>query len=169
MRRKISIIGVLLLSLCVSGWNSALAAALACPHAKGEPPRAMMAQDHSCCHARSAQEAQPHCSTPEHEAMGDMQMMPAAATAVVADTAAVANVRPAGSSCAHCMERSEFPATSNALQANQLKRSADAGISHTPPQLAPLAALFTPPVLSRQGSPPGAQTRKHLLISLFLI
>lgn len=167
MRRKISIIGVLLLSLCVSGWGSALAAALSCPHAKGEESRARMAQDHSCCHAKAAQEAQPHCSAAGHEAMGDMQMMPA--PVAVADTAAAATLRPAGSSCAHCMERSEFPATPNALQTTQLKRSADANISHTPTPFAPLAALFTPRVLSRQGSPPGAQARKHLLISLFLI
>jgi hypothetical protein len=168
MRRKISIIGVLLLSLCVSGWSSALAAALACSHDKGARSHAMIVQDHSCCHARAAQEAQPHCTTPEREAMGDMQMMPAA-TVAVADNAAVANVQPAGSLCTHCMERSEFPATTNALQVNKIKRNVDAASSDTLHTLAPLVALFTPPVLSRQGSPPGARTRKHLLISLFLI
>ena len=162
MRRKISIIGVLLLALCVSGWSSALAAALSCPHAKGEQSHAM-AQDHSCCHAQTMQ-AQPHCSTPEHEAMGDMQMMPVAVVEVVAQAA----VQPTGS-CAHCIERSDVPATPNARQANQIKRNVDAAASRTPTPHAPFAALFTPTVLSRQGSPPGAQTRKHLLISLFLI
>ena len=163
MRHKISIIGVLLLALCVSGWSSALAAALSCPHAKGEPSRAM-AQDHSCCHAQTMR-AQPHCPTPEHEAMGDMQMMPAAA---VVEGVAQAAVQLAGS-CAHCMEQSEVPAMPNALRANQIKRSVDASASLTPMPPSPFAALFTPTVLSRQGSPPGAQARKHLLISLFLI
>lgn len=159
MRRKISTIAVLLLALSVSGWSSALAAALSCSHA--------MAQDHSCCHAQLEHKAQSHCSTPEHEAMGDMQMMPPAA-AVVADAVAEAAGQPAGS-CAHCMERSEVPATPNAQQANQLKRSMDAATSHTATPLTPFAAQFTPPVQSRQGSPPGARTRKHLLISVFII
>ena len=164
MRHKISIICVLLLALCVSGWSSALAAALACPHDKGEQTRAMMMQDHSCCHAQTMR-AQPHCSTPEHEAMGDMQMMPAAA---VVEGVAQAAVQLAGS-CAHCMEQSEVPAMPNALRANQIKRNVDSAASLKPTPPAPFATLFKPTVLSRQGSPPGAQTRKHLLISLFLI
>ena len=97
--------------------------------------------------------------------MSDMQMMPAAA---VVEGVAQAAVQLAVS-CAHCMERSEVPAMPNALQANQIKRNVDAAASLTPTQPASFAALFTTKVLSRQGSPPGAQTRKHLLISLFLI
>ena len=96
-----------------------------------------------------------------------MQMMPAP---VISDfaTAEEAAVQPAGS-CAHCMERSDVPAMTVARQVNQLKRNVDEAATHTPTPLAPSAALFAPPVLSRQGSPPGAQPRKHLLISLFLI
>jgi hypothetical protein len=157
MRRKLSIIGVLLLALCLSGWGSVLAAALSCPHAA--------AQDHSCCHDKHAQKkAQDLCSTPEHEAMGDMQMM---AAPVVADAA---TLRATGTTpCAHCMERSEIPATPDAFQLNQVRRSVDVAAPHTPTPLAPFAALFTPPVRSRQGSPPGTLTRKHLLLGVFII
>jgi hypothetical protein len=164
MRRKVSIIGVLLLALCVSGWGSALAAALSCPHAQGEQQRrAMMEQGHSCCHAKLAQQAQPHCSTPEHEAMGEARMMP-----VVEDGAEV--VAPPAGSCAHCVDRSEVPATPTFREANQVKRNVDAtATSRKVTPLAPFAALFAPQVLSRQGSPPGVQARKHLLISVFII
>ena len=71
--------------------------------------------------------------------MGDMQMMPAAA-----DVADAATVQAAVASCAHCMERSEIPATPNALQSNQVKRSVDAAASHTPtplPALGPTAFM----------------------------
>jgi hypothetical protein len=67
------------------------------------------------------------------------------------------------------MEQSEIPAPPNALQANQVKRSVDVAASHTPTPLPAFAALFKPPVQSRQGSPPGALTRKHLLIGIFII
>jgi hypothetical protein len=175
MRRIISIIYVLLLALSVSVWGSALAAALSCPHARGVEPRAT-AQDHSCCHARLAQEekeAQAHCSAPlKRESMGDMQM--AHAGVAVAPTAGAASGQAASGhsaeSCAHCMERSEVPATTpNVLQANQIKRGLYAAASHTRTPLAQSAALFTPQILSRQGSPPGARPRTHLLLSIFLI
>ncbi|HEX8650170.1 MAG TPA: hypothetical protein VF708_04965 [Pyrinomonadaceae bacterium] len=172
MRRIISIINVLLLALSVSVWGSALAAALSsCPHARGEEPR-VKAQDHSCCHARLAleeeEEAQAHCSTPAgRESMGDMQM---ARAEVAAAPTAEAAFGPSAETCAHCMERSEAPATMpNAFQANQIKRSLYAAASDTRTPLAPLAALYAPQILSRQGSPPGAQPRKHVLISIFLI
>ena len=171
MRRIISIIYVLLLALSVSVWGSALAAALSCPHAGGEEPRAM-AQDHSCCHARLAQEekeeAQAHCSAPAgHESMGDMQMTHGGVAAAPTAEAAFGQ---SAESCAHCMERSEVPAsTPNAFQANQIKRSLDAAASRTGRPLALSAALYAPQILSRQGSPPGAQPRKHLLLSIFLI
>jgi hypothetical protein len=164
MRRKISIIGVLLLALCVSGWSSALAAAFSCSHAKAEQPRAMMAQDHSCCHARLAPKA--HCSTPEHEAMGDMQTMPGeVADAATTTEAAGQPAEP----CAHCMERSEIPATPNALQVDQSKRGADASVSHKQTPFVPLSDSFTPQILAGRGSPPGVRSRKHLLIGVFII
>jgi hypothetical protein len=168
MRHKFSIICALLLAFCVSGWSSVLAAALDCPHAKNEARRVMAnanhsspAAEHSCCRAKRAQ-AEPHCSTPEHVAMSEMQTMPIAR----ADFSAVD--QPA-ESCTHCIDRSEFPATPTAYQVNRLKRSVDAGVSHTAAPLAPPSALFAKPVLSRQGSPPGARLSKHLLISVFII
>ncbi|MGB7926414.1 MAG: hypothetical protein WCF57_24445 [Pyrinomonadaceae bacterium] len=171
MRRKISIIGLLLLALCVSGWSSALAAALYCPHAKSTQARAMMRQDHSCCRAKLARAAEqqqpPHCSTAaSHQAMtGEAQAMPVA-DAAGGEPQPVA--QPAGS-CAHCVDRSEIPASPTFGQANRIERNADATTSRKATPLAPFAASFAPQVLSRQGSPPGAQARKHLLISVFII
>lgn len=168
MRHKLSIVGALLLALCVSGWSGALAAAaLDCPHAKGEAPRVVAkakhssTEDHSCCRAKIAQ-AEPHCSTPEHKATGDSRMMPRA-------HAEVETFNQPAESCTHCMDRSELPATPTAYQVNRLKRSVDASVSHraTPP--AQQSALFATPVLSRQGSPPGARVSKYLLISVFII
>lgn len=168
MRHKLSIIGTLVLAFCVSGWSGALAAALDCPHAaNGEAPRVMTKanhpspEEHSCCRAKLAQ-AEPHCSTPEHEATGKVQMMPLARAEVEA-------LNQPAEPCTHCADRSELPATPSAYPVNRLKRSADAGISHTVPPLAPPSALFTKPVLSRQGSPPGARVSKHLLIGVFII
>ena len=163
MRRKISIIGVLLLALCVSGWSSALAAAISCPHAKGEAPGAMVEQDHSCCRAKTA-EAEAHCSTSGHEAMAESRVMPVIDAGAVKEAVA----QPA-ESCAHCMDRPEVPATLTFCQANQIKRSADAATARTAMPTAPFMVLFAPRVLSRQGSPPGTQARKHLLISVFII
>jgi hypothetical protein len=166
MRRKISTIGVLLLALCVSGWSSALAAALSCPHEQSAEPGAMAKQDHSCCRAKLAlkDEEQSHCSTSAHEAMaGEAQAIPVAEAG-----AQQAIAQPAGS-CTHCLDRSEVPATSTFREANPLKRNVDAATSRKATPLAPFAALFAPQVLSRQGSPPGAQARKHLLIGVFII
>ena len=167
MRHKLSIICALLLALCVSGWSGALAAALACPHARGEASRVMAKanhsspEDHSCCRAKRAQ-AEPHCSTTERGAMSNMQMMPLARANFEAIDQPV-------ESCTHCMDRSELPATPTAYQANRFKRSVDAGVSHTATPLASLTALFVKPVLYRQGSPPGDRVSKHLLISVFII
>ena len=163
MRRKISIIGVLLLALGVSGWSSALAAALSCSHAKSEQPGATVEQDHSCCRAKTA-EAEAHCSTSEHEAMGESRVMP-----VIDASAMKEAVAQLAESCAHCLDRSEIPATPTFRQANQIRRSVDAATSREVRPLAPFTVLFAPQVLSRQGSPPGIQTRKHLLISVFII
>ena len=163
MRRKISIIGLLLLSLCVSGWSSALAAALSCSHAKGGEPRAMLIeQDHSCCRAK-LEKTESHCSTAERQPMGGKRMMLAVMN--VHATAAAQAAR----SCAHCIDRSEVPATPIFRQANRINQNADAVASRKVTPLAPFAALFAPPIISRQGSPPGSQARKHLLISVFLI
>ena len=167
MRHKFSIIGALLLAFCVSGWNNVLAAALDCPHAKGEAPRVMAKTnhsspaEHSCCRAKQAQ-AEPHCFTPEHEAMSERQMMPIAR----ADFGVID--QPA-ESCTHCIDRSELPATPNSYQVNRLKRSVDVGVSHCAMPLVLLSAFFAKPVLSRQNSPPGTRVSKHLLIGVFII
>ena len=168
MRPKLSIIGLLLLALCVSGWTSALAAALKCQHAAPRKSHAATAhdkhtsQDHSCCRARVAH-AQPHCSTPQqHKAMGGMRAMP------VASARAVAISQP-DQSCAHCIDRPEMPATPTVGQANQVNPNVDGARLRETAGLAPLAAQFAPPVQSRQGAPPLAASRKHLLLSIFLI
>ena len=167
MRHKLSNIGALLLALCVSGWSGALAAALDCPHGKAEAPRVTAKsrhsapEDHSCCRAKLAQ-AEHHCSTPRHEATSQMQMTPLY-------RAGVETIDQPAESCTHCMDRSEIPATPTAYQVNRLKRSVDAGVSHTATPLEPPSLPFARPVLSRQGSPPGALVSKYLLHSVFII
>ena len=94
--------------------------------------------------------------------MSEKQMMPLA-------HADVETLDQPAESCTHCLDRSELPATPNAYQVNRLKRSLDAGVSYRATPLAPPSALFAKPVLSRQGSPPGARLSKHLLIGVFII
>lgn len=160
--KRVLLISVILL-LFLSGWGGALAAALSCSHAKGEEPRArLMEQDHSCCRAKLGK-TESHCSTAERKPVGSMRMMLA-----VVDARAEAAAQ-AAPSCAHCIDRSEVPATPIFRQANRINRNVDAATSRKVTPLAPFAALFAMQVISRQGSPPGPQARKHLLISVFII
>jgi hypothetical protein len=169
MRRKLSIIGLLLLALCVSGWSSVLAAAFNCRHAKGVESRATTAhdnrslQDHSCCPAKAKHAQSPHCSAPQqHKAMGGIRVIPVASAHEVA-------VGQPEETCTHCIDRPDLPATPTIGQTNQVKPNIDAAMLRESARLSTLVAPFAPPVQSRQGAPPFAANRKHLLFSVFLI
>lgn len=148
MRARSLFIGIIFV-LFMSGWGRVLAAAL-CPHT---------AQDHSCCHALMA-------GSGSHEAMGDMQMMPAAPSPKT-NTGALG--RPV-EACAHCIGHSGLPATPVATrEANQARRIPDVNAPLALMPLAPSAPSFIPAISARQGSPPGVSVSRHVLIGVFRI
>ena len=157
MRRRNLLIGILSLTLFLSGWGGALAAAF-CPHSAEKT--AAMADDHSCC-LLEAQKTDAHCSSSQPEKTGGAQSAPAA------QENAGRFGQPA-TSCAHCVGRSDLPATRiTAPGPNQKKQDVDP--APVAKALAPLVASFAPPVAARQHAPPTASTRRHLLVSVFII
>lgn len=148
MRARSLFIGIIFV-LFVSGWGRVLAATL-CPH---------MAQDHSCCHALMA-------GSGSHEAMGDMQMMPAAPS----PEPGTGTLGQPVEACAHCIGHSGIPATPVAAhEANQAKRIPDVDAPLALMPLALSAPSFILAISSRQGSPPGVTGSRHVLISIFRI
>ena len=135
--------------LLVSGWGHVLAAAF-CPNMQGMPGCAMQARDDS---ARS------------HEGMemGHMQHRPSAAEGRVGSL-----LRPLVSCCA---SRPEFPPAPAVASrgAEQSKQNLGAVLKPAVKAIAPPAPSFAPTVTYRQHAPPGGQTPRHVLVSVFLI
>lgn len=71
--------------------------------------------------------------------------------------------------CAHCVGRTELPASSAIVRQNvEPKRNVELATTQSiSPSFPPVS--FTQPVIYRQGAPPGSTTPKHLLIGLLLI
>jgi hypothetical protein len=139
--------------LFVSGWGHVLAAAF-CPNM----------QDMPGCPMQKARTT----STSPHEGhegmeMGDMPMPPSATE----DTAVVLE-RPLVSCCA---SRPEVPPAPTVVSrgAEQSKQEIGAILKPALKAIEPPAPSFAPPVTSRQHSPPGDSTPRHVLISVFLI
>src|SRR4051794_4419622 len=99
MRRLISFIGIMLLSLLVSGWGNVFAAAF-CPHIASKNPATMMKGP--ACHRESAEQARPGES--HQQAMDGMEMMPAARP-----NGEVIAVGQFIGTCSHCMEKDSAP------------------------------------------------------------
>jgi hypothetical protein len=99
--------------------------------------------------------------------MGSMQM-PAAKDSFASSTQSELQLHPAPP-CEHCLSRSApVPAPVNSREQNGAGREASV-LAHDARNAFALAEAFKPPVLQRQGAPPGASTRKHILNSIFLI
>lgn len=162
--KRLLLIGVLFMLLVV-GWSGVLAAAL-CSHPEDTSP--VIAEGHACCRVETAQQADAHCPASPHEAMGDMEMTPLILTAARHTDAH--GPEPLAS-CPHCVGKSGLPITPvlAANSADQSKRDTGAAVSHVFKPLVPRGAAFTPPVTARQGAPPGASVRRHVLLSVFLI
>lgn len=99
--------------------------------------------------------------------MGSMQM-PAAEDSL-ASSELIETLLQTAPPCEHCLSRSApVPAPVNAREQNGAGREASIlahGARHTFIHL----EAFKPPVLQRQGAPPGTSTPRHILNSIFLI
>ena len=167
MRRIVSYIGISLLALLVSGWGSVIAAAL-CPHAGMSQPAAM-AEDHSCCLAKLEQAGEHHKGAHQHEAAHGAKTVPVAAHHLHGSNAAVALGQPQGT-CAHCIGQNELPAAPASVRELTLqKRAASKAVGHTAVSFTPPVAVYIEQFAPTQHAPPGHASRKHLLLSVFLI
>lgn len=146
---------LLFIALSAGGWGSVLAAAV-CPHVGSTPKPVLEAKPH--CHA----DAPP-------AAMSDMEM-PVEARASLEPLSRDAQALQHNETCAHCLTHSApVPAPVSLRQKNESKRAADVIAPDSVPTLVAPQPLLALPVLTRQGAPPGASTRRHILNSIFLI
>jgi len=175
MRRQLLLIyPVLLCALCLSGWGGVLAAAL-CPHAAASARAAAsveagmsMDDDHACCHPEAKDAQEEHCSNSSHEAMGETQTRPA----IKRDSQARHSQALAQSkdSCSHCIGRSTLPIwPAKASEPSQRRPDSHGPTQDEAKPIAPPVLRFVSSVAPTQGAPPGTATRKHLLLSIFLI
>jgi hypothetical protein len=156
MKRLFHICVILL--LLTGGWGAVLTAAF-CPRAQG----------HACCPAKSSVQEHEHGTAAAHDGMmmadtGDSY----AVSASEGDGRAV--VEPSHS-CPHCMGHSGVPVTEVFLAnaPGQSARDMSTAAPEAQETFAPPASSFTPTVISRQHAPPKASSRRHVLISVFMI
>jgi hypothetical protein len=159
MKRLLLIAVVLLLS--VSGWSEVLAAAL-CPH---------MQRDHACCVAKDSGVHQHDQMMAHHEGMimeGMEEMTAPATSAIEEDAHAITG--PEGS-CGHCMSQSGPPARSIIIARadDQSRKELRVAPAQTPGLSSPFIASSTSLITSRQNAPPGDQSARRVLISVFRI
>jgi hypothetical protein len=147
MKRLLPICAISL--LCVSGWGHVLVAAV-CPNGRDMQGCPMHAGGDS---------ARGH----EGMGMGDMQMPAGDAEGRVGSLE-----RPLASCCARQPEAPPAPVAAS-RGAEQSKQDLGALLKPVPKTITPPAPSFAPTVTSRQHAPPGAQTPRHVLVSVFLI
>lgn len=159
MKRSLLIAVVMVVS--VSGWGAVLAAAL-CPH---------MQRDHACCAAKASGAHQHGQMMAHHEGMmmEGMEEMTAPATSAIDENARA--ITGTESSCGHCMSQPGPPARSIivARADDQSRKELRAAPAQTPNLTSPFIASSTSLITSRQNAPPGDQSPRHVLISVFRI
>ena len=196
MRQRF-IITSLVAVLLSGGWGGIIAAAMACPHAGGRSPAAEVEEtpsvgkeSPSCC-PLEAGESQ-HCpmtrqgaraGAPDnhHAASAEYHVTPrgeetarqSPRPAATVDGAAARNAQALVQSTGHCSFCSARPgppqAPVNAPDA-ATRRDGDGHAARARGVLLPaVLASFTPSVVPLQGAPPGGNTTRHLLYSVFLI
>jgi hypothetical protein len=167
MGRFVSYIGISLLMLLVSNWESVIAATL-CPHA-GMSRSVEMAEDHSCCRAK-LEKAEEHHKGAHQEAAHNAKAKPSSAIHLHDnDNNNIALGQTAGE-CVHCMGQREFPAAPASVRELTLqKRYAGKIVKQTIILPAPPTAVAVAHLTPTQHAPPGLSGRKHLLLSVFLI
>ena len=164
MLRQFSNLG-LVLTLVSSGWCSAFAAAVHCPHTECRTPAAVQKLAHS--HEQMAEAVEHHSPSEDaschqgHEAATALQTVHSAG-----ESFSLLNSR--NQACSHCMSGSPAPPK----QERRAYHTRDDGRGDAPrscsaavlsvPSFAPKAAPFL-------GAPPGLGTARHLLISVFRI
>lgn len=168
MRRFVSCIGITLLALLVSGWGSMLAATL-CPHAGADLSQAVLAEEHSSCHAQTEQTQEHHSTslTNSSEAMHDAMPMPA--LRLHDDKSNIAALTLPAGACTHCISQNELPSTPASAQALTLqKRDAGKIVEQTATPIS-LPAVSIAQLTPTQHAPPGLTNSRHILLSVFLI
>jgi hypothetical protein len=172
MRRRIFLIGLLLLALSSSGWGGVLAAAF-CAHDAAKP--SVMTEDHDCCRAKLDEQTQ-HCGAAKaapsaHEAMAMSETETATLHAKQAtDAAAEPALGQATPTCFHCMSRGGLPTTFVLMrETEQKKRDAAQPAPQLLKPIIPPVAFFAPTLAARQNAPPGIAARRHLLLGVFVI
>jgi len=153
-------------ALALSGWGSVLAAAL-CPHgmkASAHISKPAGTGEHATCHAES-DKAVAHHAAPKHEAI--------AGNAGEADPQTKESSRTVATpsqSCSHCISHSNLPgAPVNWRESQPSGRETNQTIAEDRGIFAPPVVGFVPAVLPVQGSPPGPQVAKYLLLNTFII
>jgi hypothetical protein len=167
MRRYVQIFGLMVLALGAGGWGAVVAVTL-CPHARLAVAAGNVTEDQACHQAKPEPVAQPHChdSGMAQEATGEMP-----APRVLTDNSgrSAALVSTDEVACAHCIGRSELPASTLVVrQRPEPKRSLELAAPQSTSLTTPTVS-FTQPVSYRQGAPPGRLTPKHLLMGVLLI
>lgn len=163
MRLRNLFIGILLCALALSGWSSVLAATL-CPYAARAAAVALKTDEHSSCHAKSGAGAADN-SNSAHQAMGETEAM--TRTEGESPAASVQHVE-ACRPC--CISHGNLPtAPTGARESQQNGREKNQTAATEVKTVAPPLAAFVPAIVPVQGSPPGQQTRRYILLSMFLI
>lgn len=172
MRRLVSFTGITLLALLVSGWGSMLAAAL-CPHAGANLPQAVLADEHSGCHAKNEQTEEHHSgsrsSSRNREDRHGMKAGQMAALRLHGDKSKIAALTLPAGTCTHCVGQNELPSTPASAQALTLLKRDAGKIIVQPTTPMSLPAAFTAQFAPTQHAPPGLTNHRHILLSVFLI
>lgn len=159
MRRRVQILGLIVLALAASGWGHMLAASL-CPHMSARPAdyagtKSATAPDASC-HQEPEAVSKQDC----HDSSAQQQLAESGLSSAYAEPVDL---------CAHCVSRPETPVSSAiARTQTEQKRNFEPPVSEAR-LLQAVAIWYAPRVTYRQGAPPGSPTPKHLLIGLLLI
>jgi hypothetical protein len=156
MRRALLIIVASL--LLVSGWGTALVGAF-CKNPL----------EHAC-HQQDAEAPEHGYASQEEVAMDDMEMS-CHETAAEPEKKGADALGQSPDSCAHCIGGSKLPVSPfvYASGVNEARRDAGALRVEASQLLSQPAESFAPSVQARQGAPPGPQSRRHILINVFLI
>jgi hypothetical protein len=148
-------------------------AAAFCPHAGATLPQAVLAEEHSGCHAKTEQAEEHHSGSRQSnsvEAMHGMKAEQMPAPRFHVDRSNIAALTLPAGTCAHCVSHNETPQTPASARGLTLqKRDAGKTIVQTTRTPVSLSMIFTTQFAPTQHAPPGITNRRHILLSVFLI
>lgn len=161
------IILFLFVALSVSGWGNMVMSAF-CAHMVNAASVAHQNEDDSCCPTGLTNQ-ETHCNTTSEQTT---KVSPEAhqenvTVDVAASDGSSFHVTPP---CNHCLNRSvPNPAYVTLREKSQTRRVTDALPTYASQSHRAHQISFKLPITSRQGAPPGAPTRSHVLLNIFLI